>query len=131
MKRAMLLLAVLVLSVGCVSEEEVKAARQDRERAVRFIQSAASIEEGKTVLEYLSSMLSGARIRGQLIEVTGWHAVDKYVPGQKESGFDVHFDYKEGNKKVRVFWVLTETGEIQPMSDLAKTITAPGQRVEW
>lgn len=130
MKRRFWLLPLLMmLPWGCVSDEELKAARQERENAIRIIQNARSIEEGTTTLDYLSALLAGAQARGSVIEVTGWHARDKYVPGEKESGFDVHFDYREKGQQVRVFWVLTETGEIQPMSELAKTITPAGQRV--
>jgi hypothetical protein len=129
MKRALCLLSLfLILPWGCVSEEEAIAAKQERENAIRTIQNSRSVEEGTTTLQYLSALLSGVQARGSAVEVIGWHAVVKYVPGQKNSGFDVHFDYKERGKQIRVFWVVTETGEIQPISDLAKTITPTGQR---
>ncbi len=130
MKKTLWLLPLLILLWGCFGEEELRAAREARERAVRTVQNAESIEPGQSTLEYLSARLTQSRADGKTIEVVGWQAVKKYVPGQKESGFDVYFDYREEGERVRLFWVVTETGEIQPINEPAQAVTRPGQRAE-
>ena len=104
-------------------EPKINIAKINEDLACNTVQQSESSFSGTKIIEAISGLLTVSKSLGNLVEIVGWYATQRYVPGKEKSGHDVYFAVLENGTRKEMQWIVTEDLKIYPVNELAKSVT--------